>query len=241
MKKTISAILGIVIVLAIGLYAYNSNTTEEQSSILFSNGNQITTKVRSNSIVDLTNNVRLTQYGVRIYLKDPKSDLKYRMKINEFANVGKLRNYILDWYNDGNQIDSYKSNVNFVIPTQKEQEELYSFDLNQLDQEMFLNKYGLENIMISVGVKNISASNSECVKANIIVNNVPAYGFTIFNNRMLVHGDKNFYYGFVTADGVVIPAYELKQYAKEGQVKVISTGQEIDFNGANNGQDACLV
>ncbi|MGL4450550.1 MAG: hypothetical protein ACRCTZ_05090 [Sarcina sp.] len=95
--------------------------------------------------------------------------------------------------------------------------------------------------MISIGCKNISASNSSVVNANILVNCVLAYGFAIFNNKMLVNRIQKFYYGFVTADGVVIPAYQLKQYGEEEKVKVISTRQQINFNGVNNGQNDCLV
>ena len=58
---------------------------------------------------------------------------------------------------------------------------------------------------------------------------------------MMASGMKKFYYGFVTGDGVVISVNDLKEYGRNGKIIVISTGQKIDFDGANKGQEACLV
>ncbi|MGL5069050.1 MAG: hypothetical protein ACRC6T_14745 [Sarcina sp.] len=243
MKKKIGIIsIIVIIIIAVGLFRYNLANEKSENSILFSNQNQGTiASTSNNNIIDLTNNIKLTSEGVRIYLGVGKAVLKNGIKVESLESIGKLRNYVLDWYNCGNQIDSYEESVQCVIPSEAEQNKLYSFTMSSLQSKKFLKKYGTENIMIALGTSNISTPDNTNISPSVLVNGVLAYGFSIFNNKMMSEGNKGFYYGFVTKDGVVIPAYSLKKYGREGKVVVISTGQEIDFNGANNGQVACLV
>ncbi|WP_297521295.1 hypothetical protein [uncultured Clostridium sp.] len=241
MKKVIGSFFVGLIILIIGICIYNLVNQKHNSSIIFSDGNQPTTNVANKKIIDLTNNVALTKDGVKVYLGVPKGYVSDKIKACRVETVGKLRNYILSWYNDGNQIDSYKESVNYSIPSKEYQSQLYLFSMDNQDKKDFLKKYGAENIMITIGTANSSSLDSENVCSAIMINGIPAFGFTVFNNKMMVEGNKLFYYGFITGDGVVIPAHQLKEYGREGKVQVIETGQAIDFNGANNGQAAWLV
>ena len=244
LKKKMMIITGIVIVVVVvilfscGIYNYTMNKVNN-NNILFKPASSTTYKTKSN-ILNLTNNIFIGEKGVYFNLNTEKP-LRNKIIINDSNKIGTLRSYILSWYNDGNQVDGTSKNVKYVIPTKKESEELLSFNMSSKDQKMFLEKYGDGNIVISIIGGGFYQSNLDVVKPNILVNDNPAYGFALFENKIMASGVKKFYYGFVTGDGVIVSAHDLKQFGRNGKITVISTGQKIDFDGANKGQEACLV
>ena len=225
-KKRI-IIIGVIIVMILFscvVYHYAMNKVNN-NNILFKPVNVKSYKTKSN-ILNLTNNIVLGEEGVYFNLNIDKP-LKNKIFISASNKVGMLRSYILSWYNDGNQIDGTSKNTKYVIPTKKESKKLLSFNMSSKDQNIFLEKYSKDNIMISIVGGGIYQSNSDRVKPNILVNGSPAYGFVIFENKMMASGIKKFYYGFVTGDGVIISAHDLKQYGRNGKITVISDRKSV--------------
>lgn len=240
MKKIISVILAVFFIGAFAIYKYQTNTLKVHHSVLFEKNTNTINSAQSKNIEDLSNNIKFTNSGALTYLSIENST-ENRITVNGKNNVGNLRSYILSWYNDGNQINAYSGNVKCVIPSVVDEKSLLSFTLTKSQSESFIKKYGANNIMISIDGLGIASKNDVVVAPKITVNGIPAYGFSIFNVGVTAGGSKRLDYGFVTSDGVLISASELNAYANQGKVVVISSGQKIDFDGADNGQDSCLV
>lgn len=233
-------ILSAIFIIGGNIRYRNINGLNNKSTNILLNTQTIITTTSDTHIINISNNVVLKNNNVQIYLGDTNK-MKVYQNNYKGENIGTLRKYILSWYNDGHQFNGYDKNVKYVIPTKGAVNSLFKFNMTKHEQTDFLDKYGKENIMISIESGGIGGVDSEKIKPIVLVNGTPAYGFAVFNNKIMASGRKFFYYGFITADGVVIAPYELNIFAKRGLLEVIKTHQKIDFVNSNNGQYYWLV
>ncbi|MGL4741637.1 MAG: hypothetical protein ACRC41_12645 [Sarcina sp.] len=233
-------ILGTIFIIGENVKYRDVNSLSSKSKNILLNTQTVITTTSDQNIINISNNVVLQNNNVQIYLGNTS---KMKLYPNEYKseNIGVLRKYILSWYNDGHQFNNYNKNVKYVVPPQNIVDQLFSFNMTNQEKLNFLNTYGNENIMISVETGGIGGSDNQNIKPIVLINGTPAYGFAVFNNNIMASGKKLFYYGFITADGVVIAPYELNIFGKRGLIEVIRTHQKIDFVGSNNGQYYWLV
>lgn len=239
MRKIIVIIFVIFFISTFAVYKYQTYTSKPVKSILFQT-NSINLKHGKLNIENLKNNVLVENSNVSVKVNGQRPATN-KIKVNATENIKKLRDYIVSWYNDGNQMNNKAIDVKYVVPTKLQSQELFLFTLTKNQANKFISEYGGNNIMISIEGKGIEAPSKEIVKPSILVNGIPAYGFSIFNVDTIANGIKKFDYGFVTGEGVIISRSILNNFAKEGKVKLILTGNNIEFNGNCNNKNENLV